>query len=86
MELLHSRDVFNASSLELEGRFARKRRFHLFNSWNLTEASHDSFVFISSAGGSCESHGNGCMKFANDALAADFSHFGIDDFPVKNSF
>ena len=31
--------------LEFEGSLARKLRFHLFISWNLKEASHDSFVF-----------------------------------------
>ena len=34
--------------LEFEGRLARQLRFHLFNSWNLKDASHDSFVFIAS--------------------------------------
>ena len=32
--------------LEVEGSLARKLRFHLFNSWNLKEASHESFVFM----------------------------------------
>ena len=32
--------------LELEGSIARKLRFHIFNSWNLKEASHKSSVFI----------------------------------------
>ena len=31
--------------LEFEGRLARKVRFHSFNSRNLKEASHESFVF-----------------------------------------
>ena len=34
--------------LEVEGRLARNRRFHLFNSWNLKDASHEIVVFISS--------------------------------------
>ena len=34
--------------LEFEGCLARKLRFHLFNSWNLKDASHEGFVFISS--------------------------------------
>ena len=33
--------------LKFEGSLARKLRFHIFNSWNLTEASHESFVFVS---------------------------------------
>ena len=37
--------------LEFEGAFARKLRFHIFNSWNLKEASHESFGFTSSARG-----------------------------------
>ena len=37
--------------LEVEGSLARKLRFHLFNSWNLKEASHETFVFISSTSG-----------------------------------
>ena len=32
--------------LEFEGCLARKLRFHLFNSWNLKDASHESFVFV----------------------------------------
>ena len=32
-------------TLEFEGTLARKRRFHIFNSWNSKEASHESFVF-----------------------------------------
>ena len=32
--------------LEFEGSLARKLRFQLFNSWNLKEASHESFVFM----------------------------------------
>ena len=32
--------------LEFEGYLARKLRFHLFNSWNSKETSHESFVFI----------------------------------------
>ena len=35
--------------LEVEGSLARNRRFHLFNSWNLKEASHESFVFMNHA-------------------------------------
>ena len=31
--------------LEFEGRLVRKLRFHIFNFWNLKEASHESFVF-----------------------------------------
>ena len=34
--------------LEFEGCVARKRRFHIFNSWNSKDASHESFVFNSS--------------------------------------
>ena len=34
--------------VEIERSFARKLRFNIFNSWNLKEASHESFVFISS--------------------------------------
>ena len=39
----------------------------------------------------CKSHCNGCMKVANGALAADFPHFGANDFPFilfffKSSF
>ena len=30
-----------------------------------------------------KSHCNGCMKVANGALAADFVHFGNDDFPYR---
>ena len=37
--------------LEVEGGLARKRRFHVFNFWNLKEASHESFVFISATTG-----------------------------------
>ena len=33
--------------LEFEGTSARKLRLHIFNSSNLTEASHESFVFTS---------------------------------------
>ena len=32
--------------LEFEGRLPRKLRFHIFNFWNLKEASHKSFVFM----------------------------------------
>ena len=37
--------------LEVEGSLARNRRFHLFNSWNWKETSHESFVFVSSTSG-----------------------------------
>ena len=33
-----------------------------------------------------ESYGSCCMKVANGALPADFSHFGTDDFPFKIPF
>ena len=39
------------SLLEFEGRLARQRRFHLFNSWNLKEASQESFVVTCSTVG-----------------------------------
>ena len=32
--------------VEFEGCLARKLRFHIFNSWNLKEALHESFVFM----------------------------------------
>ena len=31
--------------LEFDGRLAQQLRFHLLNSWNLKESSHESFVF-----------------------------------------
>ena len=34
-----------------EGSLLRKLRFHLFNSWNSKDASHESFAFISSTVG-----------------------------------
>ena len=34
--------------LDFEGNLARKLRFHNFNSWNLKQVSHESFVFTSS--------------------------------------
>ena len=37
--------------LECEGSLARQLRFHLFHSWNLQEASHDSFVSTASTRG-----------------------------------
>ena len=40
-----------------------------------------SVILLCFASESCESHCNGCVKVANGALAADFFHFGIDDFP-----
>ena len=46
-------------------------------------AAAASVILLCFASECCESHGNGCMKVANGALAADFCHFGIDDFPLK---
>ena len=37
--------------LEFEGSLARKLRFHIFNSWNVKEVLHESFVFTSSTAG-----------------------------------
>ena len=49
-------------------------------------AAAASVILLCFASESRESHCNGCMKVANGALAADFAHFGMDDFPFKNFF
>ena len=43
-EAWHASFVFTSSTLEFEGGLARKLRFHTVKSWNLKDASHDSFV------------------------------------------
>ena len=58
--------------LEFEGSLARKLRFHIFNSWNLKEASHESFVFMNLG---WDLNVKICMKVANRNLAADFFGF-----------
>ena len=46
----------STSKLTHEGSIARELRFHTFNSWNLKEASHESFVFTSSTRGIWRRH------------------------------
>ena len=50
-------------------------------------AAAASVVLLCFASGSRGSHCNGCMKVANDALAADiFFILAMDDFPIKIPF
>ena len=56
----------------------RKHRLHFLRSYNLKDASHESFVFMNHG---CDLNGKICMKVANGALAADCLDFGIDDVP-----
>ena len=43
-------------------------------------------ILLCFAAESRESHCNGKVKRVNGALAADFSDFGTDDFPIKIPF
>ena len=45
-------------------------------------AAAASVILLCFASESRESHCNGCIKVENGALAADFAHFGMDDFPL----
>ena len=52
--------------LEFEGNLGRKLRFHIFNSWNLKEASHEHSVSACV----CRSHWHGCVKVPRSAAAS----------------
>ena len=45
--------------LEFEGNLARKLHFHLFNCWNLKDASHESYVFMNHG---CDLNARICTK------------------------
>ena len=65
--------------------------FALCNSVSVDRSGMAASTFLAAAAASVipmcfasegrESHCNGCVKAANCVLAADFVHFGLDDFP-----
>ena len=76
--------------LEFEDRLARKPRFHLFNSWNSKQASHESFVFMNHR---WDLNVRICMKVANGCercVGSRFFHLALMIFllniPFKKCF
>ena len=67
------------------------QRLHARSQWKMgasrfLAAAAASVILLCFASESRESQCNGCMKVANAAPAADFSHCGIDVFSLKNRF